>query len=161
MRAVAERWIGAVFALAPPDGGFFGNLVFHRLQTRSFVGAIAEWLMCRTPAGTPPMSACFNFECHRFPVANDRLFSHGRVSNTFFRSLRGRNRPCRLAVGISRLRFIGRLGLGRRGLVRGRVGRTIALRRLRGHKGEAEPEQQCRRINEDERTKLHGSFGDV
>jgi hypothetical protein len=32
---------------------------------------------------------------------------------------------------------------------------------LRGHKGEAEPEQQCRRINEDERTKLHGSFGDV
>jgi hypothetical protein len=32
---------------------------------------------------------------------------------------------------------------------------------LRGHKGEAEPEQQCRRINEDERTKLHGYFGDV
>ena len=37
VRAVAERWIGAVLALAPPDGGFFCDFVFHRLQAGAFV----------------------------------------------------------------------------------------------------------------------------
>jgi hypothetical protein len=32
---------------------------------------------------------------------------------------------------------------------------------LRGHIGEAEPEQQCSRVNDDERTELHEYFGDV
>jgi len=29
------------------------------------------------------MGACFHFESHRFPVANDRLFGHVAISNIF------------------------------------------------------------------------------
>lgn len=84
VRPVAEWWVRAVLALAPPDGGFFRDFVFHRLQTRAFVGAIAEGLMRRASAGAPPIGACFHFDSHRFPVANDWLFGHGSISNTFF-----------------------------------------------------------------------------
>ena len=84
MRAVTKRWIRAVLALAPPDGSFFRDFVFHRLEAGAFVGAIAEGLVRRAPAGAPPIGACFHFESHRFPVANDRLFGHGSISNTFF-----------------------------------------------------------------------------
>ena len=84
MRSVAEWWIRAVLALAPPDGGFFCDFVFHRLQAGAFVGAIAEGLVRRAPAGAPPIGACFHFESHWFSVATDRLFGHGSISNTFF-----------------------------------------------------------------------------
>ena len=65
----------------------------------------------------------------------------------------------RLAYEIFRFRFAGRLRLGRRGFRRSRGAWAVALRRLRGHVSEAEPCEQGRRINEDERTKLHGCFG--
>jgi hypothetical protein len=48
--AVAERGVGAVFALAPPDGFLFPNFELHGLQAGAFVGAIAEGLMAGASA---------------------------------------------------------------------------------------------------------------
>ena len=42
MRAVTERWILGVFALAPPDGFFLRHFVFNRLQAGALVRTIAE-----------------------------------------------------------------------------------------------------------------------
>ena len=42
VRAVAERRVRGVFALAPPDGFFLGDLVFQRLQAGAFMGSIAK-----------------------------------------------------------------------------------------------------------------------
>jgi len=42
VRAVAERGIRGLFALAPPDGLFLGDLVLHRLQAGALVRAVAK-----------------------------------------------------------------------------------------------------------------------
>jgi hypothetical protein len=37
VRAVAQRWIGGVLALAEPEGLFLSHLDFDRLQAGAFV----------------------------------------------------------------------------------------------------------------------------
>ena len=77
MRAIAERGVSGVFALAPPDGFLLGDFEFHRLQAGAFVRAIAERLMRGTTARTPPMRASFDFQSQRLRIANNRFFRHG------------------------------------------------------------------------------------
>ena len=77
VRAVAERRVRGVLALAPPDGFFLRHLVFHRLQAGALVRAVAKRRVARAAAGTPPMGAGLHFERQRLGIANNRLFSHG------------------------------------------------------------------------------------
>jgi len=65
-----------VLALAPPDGRLFRNLEFHGLQAGSLVGAVAERLMGRATAGTPPMQARFDFESEGLSITDHRFFRH-------------------------------------------------------------------------------------
>lgn len=77
VRTIAERRIGGVLALAPPDGGFFGDFEFHGLETGAFVGAVAKRLMGRPAAGTPPVGSGFDFESEGFGIADFGFLCHG------------------------------------------------------------------------------------
>jgi hypothetical protein len=68
-----------VLALAPPDGRFFRDLELHRLQSGSLVGAVAERLMGRAAAGTPPMDARFDFESEGLSITDHRFFCHSTM----------------------------------------------------------------------------------
>lgn len=76
MRAIAEWRVCAVFALAPPDRFLFCDFEFHWLHTAAFVRAITKRLMGGAAAGTPPMDACFYFECERLCVTDNWFFGH-------------------------------------------------------------------------------------
>jgi len=65
-----------VLALAPPHGRFLRDLEFHRLQAGALVGAVAEGLMGRATAGTPPVDTRFDFESEGLSIANNRFFRH-------------------------------------------------------------------------------------
>jgi hypothetical protein len=65
-----------LFALAPPDGGFLGDLEFHRLQAAAFVGTVAKRLLGSPAAGTPPVRSGFDFEGKRFGITDFGFFSH-------------------------------------------------------------------------------------
>ena len=74
--AVAERWIGGVFALAPPHRLFFGDLEFHRLKAGALVGAITKRLARGASARTPPISPRFDFQGQWLRITNYRFFAH-------------------------------------------------------------------------------------
>ena len=76
VRAIAKWRVPGLLTLAPPDGFFLGDFVFHRLQSRPFVGTIAKRRVPRAPAGAPPMGPGLNFEGEWLGIANDRFFRH-------------------------------------------------------------------------------------
>lgn len=61
MLPVAEGFVGGVFAAAEINLFGFGYLGFYRGEAASFVGAVAEGLLCRLSAGAPPISAGLHF----------------------------------------------------------------------------------------------------
>lgn len=74
MTAVAERGIFGGFAEAEVERLFLGHFEFQGLQACAFVGAIAEGLIGTATTGAPPVSACFDFECHGFRAARNWFF---------------------------------------------------------------------------------------
>jgi hypothetical protein len=68
-----------LFALAPPDGGFFGDLEFHRLEAGAFVGAVAKRLFGGPTAGAPPVRSGFDFEGKGLGITDYRFFGHARM----------------------------------------------------------------------------------
>ena len=101
--AVAERWLGRLFALAPPHGFFLGNFELHRLHAGSLVSSVTKRLMRGTPAGTPPMGAGLHFKGQRLGIANDRFFGHGRHLTGGRTSLRDGNGENSARCGCRRL----------------------------------------------------------
>ena len=86
--AIAEGRGGGVFALAPGEGGTFGDLDFDGLEAGSFVRAIAEGGVGRASAGAPEVGAGFDFEGEGAAGADDWFFGHARMN--------------RMVLGISR-----------------------------------------------------------
>lgn len=98
MRPIAKRWRSGLLALAPPNGGFLGNLELHRLQAGAFVGTVAKRLLGGPTAGTPPVGSGFNFEGKGFGVTDFRFFSH---IDDVDQNRRGRNPQFRQITEIS------------------------------------------------------------
>ena len=104
--AIAERRAGSLLALAPPDGGFFGDLEFHRGQAGSFVGTIAKGLLGRSATSAPPVGACFDFKGQRFCITDDWFFSHGRHPSRYPAGVKPLNcgmwpADCRQRLGVA------------------------------------------------------------
>ena len=76
MAAVAEWWVFGGFAEAEVESFFLGNFKFEGLQASAFVGAIAERLIGTAATRTPPVGACFDFECHGLGAARNCFFGH-------------------------------------------------------------------------------------
>jgi hypothetical protein len=53
VRAVAQWFVGTVFAAAEIHGLAFISIKFHWREIRPFVRAVAKWLGFALPAGTP------------------------------------------------------------------------------------------------------------
>lgn len=73
---IAERRIFGGFAKAEVESFFLGDFKFKGLQASAFVGAIAERLIGTAATGTPPMGACFDFECQGLSAARNCFFGH-------------------------------------------------------------------------------------
>lgn len=78
MTAITEWWVLGGFAHAEIESLFLWHFEFECLESGAFVRAIAEGLVRTATAGTPPMGACFNFECEGFGAAYNWFFCHAR-----------------------------------------------------------------------------------
>ena len=76
MTAIAEWWVLGGFAHAEIERLFLWHFEFECLESGAFVRAITEWLVRTATTGTPPMGACFNFECEGFGTAYNWFFCH-------------------------------------------------------------------------------------
>jgi hypothetical protein len=74
--AIAERRLGRVFALAPPEGLFLGDFDFHRLQAGALVGAVAKRLVGGPAAGAPEIHPGFDFKRKRLGITYNRFLGH-------------------------------------------------------------------------------------
>src|ERR1700712_5210374 len=77
MGAVAHWRLGGVLAAAEPDIAVLLGLVFQRAKRAAFVGAVAERLLGRHAADTPPIGFAGFHRCldRRF-LGDDRLVRH-------------------------------------------------------------------------------------
>lgn len=73
MAAIAERLIGTLLATAEPDFGSALDLELYRAYTGTFMGAVAERLIERFPAGAPPIGARFEFNSIRLTLRYTRF----------------------------------------------------------------------------------------